>query len=79
MVRLTDRPDMTLDVYRGPKTSTTISPGYQLKLDFSWFPSELRSIDKWDPLFCILCFYHIMTFVLSKVCHFGFSAKIPNN
>ena len=24
MVRLTDRPDMTLDVYRGRKTTTTI-------------------------------------------------------
>ena len=28
MVRLTDRPDMTLDVYRGGKTTTTTIENY---------------------------------------------------
>ena len=32
VVRLTDRPDMTLDVYRGCKTTTTLKlPGYLMK------------------------------------------------
>ena len=33
VVRLTDRPDMTLGVYRGRKT--TIQPSYKMDLDFS--------------------------------------------
>ena len=33
VVRLTDRPDMTLDVYRGRKTTTTTTNPYRLTND----------------------------------------------
>ena len=34
MVRLTDRPDMTLDVYRGRKTTMHQDPPCKMDLDF---------------------------------------------
>ena len=38
VVRLTDRPDMTLDVYRGGKTA--MQPQQQQCLIMSYFPTE---------------------------------------
>ena len=32
VIRLTDRPDMTLDVYRGRKTTTTTNPTVPVQL-----------------------------------------------
>ena len=34
VVRLTDRPDMTLDVYRGRKTTTQLYFGMSFKISF---------------------------------------------
>ena len=41
VVRLTDRPDMTLDVYRGRKT--TIQPIQQQQLNILWFVKPLTN------------------------------------
>ena len=39
VVRLTDRPEMTLDVYRGRKTTTTKNPGQGL-----FFPEHVKFV-----------------------------------
>ena len=46
MVRLTDRPDMTLDVYRGGKTTTTTTMMIHLFRSVSLVTHKLISLNK---------------------------------
>ena len=41
VVRLTDRPDMTLDVYRGRKTTTTQQ---QQQMSTKWYSSSISDL-----------------------------------
>ena len=43
VVRLTDRPDMTLDVYHGRKTTTTIYNVKEINIMFNHTSSQLES------------------------------------
>ena len=60
VVRLTDRPDMTLDVYRGRKTTIQQSPSESGKLSvnpavngylFQIGKDKAAKGEGWDPLF----------------------------
>ena len=51
MVRLTDRPDMTLDVYRGRKTTTQQQ---QLRMNYSGDSGDLQ--DHWSSDFLSFLF-----------------------
>ena len=49
VVRLTDRPDMTLDVYRGRKT-TMQHASFDNKAFREWGPPSTEIISEWDLL-----------------------------
>ena len=53
VVRLTDRPDMTLDVYRGRKTTIQYNTIQTLSITFSAFISWLRPFSLLRPSNCL--------------------------
>ena len=61
VVRLTDRPDMTVDVYRGRKT--TIQSKYRELHDFFFF-------------FFFLLIFLFIYFFMFFVCHYYYSANL---
>ena len=56
VVRLTERPDMTLDVYRGRKTTT------QQQLLLVFFQADYET--KWTCILHILKIYEVVSFVV---------------
>ena len=56
MVRLTDRPDMTLDVYRGRKTTIQQQRVVTSKVVISTYQIVVRDSSKFDTFFCCNAF-----------------------
>ena len=55
MVRLTDRPDMTLDVYRGRKTNNTIT------VDVKANKQQKQQLQNNNSFIVVTVFYHRIT------------------
>ena len=65
VVRLTDRPDMTLDVYRGRKTTM------QQQIHLVLFSAALTELAKSTPVHSLILSSHVF------FCPFSFSFAVP--